>query len=142
VPWGSIPNRRISAWHAEHNNSGFGSGAAMQSNLRRAVANSESKRQLNYHGPPAQAACSSIRRFILFVRLLLLLLLLLDRDRLLSCRRRGRRLIDEIRLAVPVGLVCEAVPRASHVQQGYPCCQVGRSLSYTKAFRGMVPVVF
>jgi len=73
---------------------------------------------------------------------LLLLLLLLNRDRLLLPPRWWWRLVNEIRPAVPGGLVCEAVPRASHVQQGCPCCQVGRSFRYAKAFCGMVPVVF
>jgi len=129
--------------HPEHNNCGFGSSAAIQSNLRLAATNSESKRQPNRHWLPGQAACS-LTLFVLFVWLLLLLLLLLllrNRD-LLLCRRWWRRLVNEIRLAVPVGLVCEAVPRASHVQQGDPCCQVGRPLRYAKAFCGMVPVVF
>jgi len=129
----------MSVLHPEHNNSGFGSGTDIQSNLRLAAADSESKRQPNRHWPPGRAACSSIR-FGLFVWLLLLLLL--HRDRLLLSRRRWRGLINQIRPAVPVGLVCEAVPRASHVQQGHLCCEVGRSLRYTKAFCGVVPVVF
>jgi len=73
--------------------------------------------------------------------LLLLLLLLLDDGRLLS-GRGWRRLINEIRPAVPLGLVREAVPRAGYVQQGHSCCQVGRSFRCAKALRGMATVFF
>jgi hypothetical protein len=63
-------------------------------------------------------------------------------SRLMWLRPRRRRLVNEIGLAVPLGLGGEVVPGTGHHQQEWPLCQIGRFLSQAHAINAVAPVLY